>query len=180
VSAYLSSRLNLAYDHFLDRLPNNAFASVDERGWRLSVDQADKLEATEERKLEELRAWLSKHLLIFNVVSPSVPTGETAACWIAVSKNGKYAYAANAGSASVSSYAVAQDGSITLLNGEAGLTVDGTAPVDMSLSHNGQSLHVLSARSQNVIGFAVNTDGSLSELGAFGGLPTTSAGIAAH
>jgi 6-phosphogluconolactonase len=116
----------------------------------------------------------------FSLVSPSVPTGETAACWVAVTKNGKIAYSANAGSSSVSAYRVAQDGSLTLLNGRAGLTGDGTAPIDMSMSHNSQYLYVLSARSQNVIGFAVQPDGSLVSLGAFGGLPEGTGGIAAR
>jgi 6-phosphogluconolactonase (cycloisomerase 2 family) len=116
----------------------------------------------------------------FQVVSPSVATGETAACWVAVSKNGKFAYAANAGSSSVSAYAVGQDGSLMLLNGEAGLTGDATGPIDMSITHNGQYLYVLSARSQNVIGFEVQADGSLVWLGDFNGLPMGTAGIAAH
>ena len=34
-----------------------------------------------------------------HLVSPSVPTGQTAACWIVVTKDGKYAYTTNTGSA---------------------------------------------------------------------------------
>jgi 6-phosphogluconolactonase (cycloisomerase 2 family) len=113
------------------------------------------------------------------VVTPSSPTGETAACWIAVSKNGKFAYSANAGSASVSSYRVGQDGSLALIAGKAGETGAGTAPVDMATSHNSQYVYVLSARSQNVIVFAAGNDGSLTPIGTFGGLPAGSAGIAA-
>jgi 6-phosphogluconolactonase (cycloisomerase 2 family) len=113
------------------------------------------------------------------LVTPSAPTGETAACWIAASKNGKFAYSANAGSASVSSYRVGQDGDLTLIAGKAGDTGAGTAPVDMATSHNSQYVYVLSARSQNVIVFAAGNDGSLTPLGTFGGLPAGSAGIAA-
>ena len=50
-----------------------------------------------------------------DVVSASVPTTETAACWIAVTPNGKFAYAGNAGSASVTGYQVAPDGTTTLI-----------------------------------------------------------------
>jgi 6-phosphogluconolactonase (cycloisomerase 2 family) len=116
----------------------------------------------------------------FMPVSPSALTEQTAACWVAVTKNGKFAYAANAGSSSVSAYSVGRDGSLTLLDSRAGQTGDGTAPVDMSMSHDSQYLYVLSARSQNVIGFEVQVDGSLILLGTFGGLPTGTAGIAAR
>lgn len=116
----------------------------------------------------------------FSLVSPSVPTGQTAACWVAVSKNGKFAYSANAGSSSVSAYRVGNDDSLTLLDGVAGYTGDGTGPVDMSMSHDSQYLYVLSARTQNVIAFAAQADGSLVSLGMFGGLPLGSAGIAAR
>jgi 6-phosphogluconolactonase len=114
----------------------------------------------------------------FIVDSQSVSTTQTAACWVAVSLDGKYAYSANAGSSSISSYSVATDGSLTLLDGAAGMTGDGTAPVDMGMSADGQYLYVLSAKSQSVIGFAVQMDGSLESLGDFTGLPKGSGGIA--
>jgi 6-phosphogluconolactonase (cycloisomerase 2 family) len=112
------------------------------------------------------------------VDSASVSTTQTAACWIAVSLDGKYAYAANAGSSSISSYSVADDGTLTLLDAAAGMTGDGTAPVDLSMSSDGQYLYVLSAKSQNVIAFAVQADGSLEMVDAFGGLPKGAGGIA--
>lgn len=67
VPAYLTGRLNLAYDHFLEQLPNNAFASVDGHGWRLSVDPTDRLDATKERGIAELKAWLAKHLRVIKL-----------------------------------------------------------------------------------------------------------------
>lgn len=115
----------------------------------------------------------------FRVISASSPTGETAACWVAVSKNGKFAYSANAGDASVSAYRVANDGSLTLIDGRAGITGAGTAPIDMAMSHNSQYLYVLSARSQNVVAFAADSAGGLTLIGSFGGLPLGTAGVAA-
>lgn len=113
------------------------------------------------------------------VVSAAVPTGQTAACWVVVSKDGKYAYTTNAGSASLSLYEVAADGSLTLLAGRAGETGDGTGPTDAATSRNGRLLYALSPRSQTVIGFQVQSDGSLLSIGSFGGLPANSAGVAA-
>ena len=44
------------------------------------------------------------------VVSPAVATTQTAACWLVVTANGRYAYTANAGSSSVSSFHIGKGG----------------------------------------------------------------------
>jgi 6-phosphogluconolactonase (cycloisomerase 2 family) len=108
-------------------------------------------------------------------VSALLTTGQTAACWIVSAGGGKYAYSANAGSASL--FAVGDSGQLTLLDGRAGDT--GPGPTDTAVSHNGRWLYVLSPHSQTVVGFAVGADGSLVLIGSFAGLPPNSAGIAA-
>ena len=45
VPTYLTERLNLAYDNFLESLPQNTYAQVDEDGWHLSTDPGEKLGA---------------------------------------------------------------------------------------------------------------------------------------
>jgi TnpA family transposase len=60
--AYLTERLNRAYDNFLDSLPENAYADVNENGWSLSADTAEKLDKETEEKLENLTAWLDENL----------------------------------------------------------------------------------------------------------------------
>ena len=112
-----------------------------------------------------------------DVISASVPTGQTAACWIAVSKNGKFAYSTNAGSGSVSAYRVETDGSLSLLDGAAGITGDGTSPIDATVNNNGQYLYVLNGRTHNITAFAIQADGTLISIGTFEGLPAGSAGI---
>lgn len=62
VPTYLTDRLNRAYDTFLDGLPHNTYASVDENGWILSVDSAEKLDKKTEAELASLKDWLSEHL----------------------------------------------------------------------------------------------------------------------
>ena len=110
-------------------------------------------------------------------ISPSVPTTQTAACWVAVTKNGRYAYTTNTGSASVSGYRVARDGSLTLLAASAGTT--GTTPTDVDLSGNSKFLYVLNAGSHSLSAFRVQGDGGLTSLGTFGTLPTGAVGVAA-
>ncbi len=62
VPAYLTDRLNRAYDQFLALMPENTYASVNEKGWQLSVDPTEKLGEEGEQRLKALRAWLSDHL----------------------------------------------------------------------------------------------------------------------
>ena len=113
------------------------------------------------------------------VISASVPTGQTAACWIAVSKNGKFAYSTNAGSGSVSAYQVGADGSLSLIAGAAGLTGAGSSPIDASVSNDGQYLYVLNGRTHNISAFAIQADGTLKSIGTFEGLPAGSVGVTA-
>jgi hypothetical protein len=42
VAGYLKARLNRVCDLFLQTAPGNSYASVDEDGWCLSVDTAEK------------------------------------------------------------------------------------------------------------------------------------------
>src|SRR5579885_3385835 len=112
------------------------------------------------------------------VISASVGTLQTAACWVAVTNNGKYAYAANAGSSSVSSFAVGRHGDLTLLAPAAGMTPAGTSPIDLALSGNSQFLYSLA--SGTITGFRVAADGSLTAVASASGLPGSTVGLAAR
>lgn len=112
------------------------------------------------------------------LISASVPTSQSAACWIVTSKNGKYAYSTNAGSASLSGYAVGNDGTLTLFNSRAGETGSGTGPTDAAVSHNGQYIYALSPRTQSLVTFEMMADGSLRNVSTVTGLPAGVAGIA--
>ncbi len=69
-------------------------------------------------------------------------------------------------------------GRLTLIDGRAGDTEQAQVQLTLQSSQSGRWLYALSSRSQNVIGFSVQANGSLTSVGAFGGLPTTAAGIA--
>ena len=118
---------------------------------------------------------------ILSVVSGSVANSQTAACWIAITKNGKFAFVSNTGSGTISSYHVnAEDGSLTLLNATAADTGLGSAPIDMDLSVNGRLLFVLLGGTQSVASFRVWKNGNLTPIDtASSGLPLGAQGIAA-
>ena len=113
-----------------------------------------------------------------SLISPSVATTETAACWVATTGNGRFAYVGNAGTASVTGYSVASDGSLTILN-QDGKTASAAAGVtDLAVSRNSRFLY--GRLSNGTVGaWAIGADGSLADLGASPGLPTGAAGITA-
>ena len=99
-----------------------------------------------------------------SVIDGPVSTTETAACWVVVTNNGKYAYASNTGSGSISGFAVANDGDLELLDVEGVTGFTGGAPTDMSLSANSKFLYARVGASLHA--FRVNQDGSLADLGS--------------
>ena len=113
-------------------------------------------------------------------LSAAVPDMQTAACWLAVTPNGKYAYAANAGSGSLSSYRVATGGTIMLRVSQAGLTGPTTShPVDMAFNHAGHFLYALCSGNGTIVAFKVASNGALKSLGTVTGLPLSVTGLAA-
>jgi 6-phosphogluconolactonase (cycloisomerase 2 family) len=112
-------------------------------------------------------------------VSPSVGTTQTAACWVVISKNGKYAYVTNTGSGSISSYRIEKSGAISLLEAQAGLTGEGSSPIDMALSRNGQFLYALGTAGGTISIFEIQADGSLESLGSVD-VPVGAVGLAAR
>jgi 6-phosphogluconolactonase (cycloisomerase 2 family) len=111
------------------------------------------------------------------VISPFVEDGQTAACWVVVTKDGKFAYTSNSASNTISSYSVSPDGSLALLEVVAG---SGPVPVDMALSNNSKFLYARNAGDGTITGFRVKADGSLMPVNTVGGLPSGAAGIIAR
>jgi TnpA family transposase len=62
VFVYLENRLQQAFDYFLQREKNNAFAKAGKEGWVLSVDPTEELTSEQKQKLEMLTHWLSQHM----------------------------------------------------------------------------------------------------------------------
>jgi 6-phosphogluconolactonase (cycloisomerase 2 family) len=112
------------------------------------------------------------------VITASAPTHQTAACWVVVTKHGRYVYTTNAGSNAISAYRIGRDGALSLLgDGNAGAT--GQSPIDMGLSRNSRYLYALSGGSHSISIFRIKSDGSLTPQGEAGGLPAGAVGVAA-
>jgi 6-phosphogluconolactonase (cycloisomerase 2 family) len=112
-------------------------------------------------------------------VSASVPDHNGSACWIAVTPNGRYAYAANTGSGTVSGYSIGSNNSLSLLDHDGVTGVTGSHPADEAISSDGAYLYVLNGADGTFSAFAVNSDGSLSSMAGASGIPLTASGVAA-
>jgi 6-phosphogluconolactonase (cycloisomerase 2 family) len=111
-----------------------------------------------------------------------VATTETAACWVVVSNDGRFAYTTNAASNSVSGYRIGFDGDISLLdhNGRTGLTGKDSIPIDMALSNDGRNLYTLNAGNATISAFRVGKKGGLQRLRTLKNLPATVNGLVAR
>jgi 6-phosphogluconolactonase len=115
------------------------------------------------------------------IASASVPTTETAACWIAVTPGGQFVYATNTGSDSVSGYDVSFEGRLELLDQNGVTAKTGDAPTDLDLSSNGQYLYVLGSMDGSISAFEVDlVSGKLKGIDMAAGLPVASNGLIAR
>lgn len=118
------------------------------------------------------------------LISGSVGNQQSAACWIEISRNGKFAYSTNTASSNISGYAIdPETGELTLLD-EDGITAStgvGGGPIDMSLTANNQFLYVLNAGSDEIVAFRVNrSNGQLRYMGNVASLPDGANGLIAR
>jgi 6-phosphogluconolactonase (cycloisomerase 2 family) len=121
----------------------------------------------------------------------NVLTGGRAACWLVVSKDGKYAFVTNtlsdtvanifSGKGGVTTYAVASNGTLTYLG-----QVDTSPgnPGDEAVSQDGKYLYVLVPTvfgpdgSSHIETYRIGHNGSLTQVASAGGLPATISGLA--
>jgi 6-phosphogluconolactonase len=88
------------------------------------------------------------------------PDGQTAPCWVEISHDGRFLFTVNTGSASISSYAINPNGSLTLIGSTP--IKGGGADIDARLSPDGKTLSVDGSGSHILSVFAVN-GGHLTE-----------------
>lgn len=110
----------------------------------------------------------------FTLVSGSIPTLNTATCWVVITGDDRYAYVTNTNDGNISGYSLSSDGVLALLNPSDGITAvtgPSTKPRDLAFSSDYHYLYTLNSLSGTIFGYAVNADGSLSQISQVGGLP---------
>jgi len=97
------------------------------------------------------------------VISGSVPTGQTATCWVSVSRSGRFAYTSNTGSGTVSIFRIFDNGTLTFIENVRS-TFAGTpqgAPIDNGISPCGRFFYALNGNQGTVSAFEIDEHGRL-------------------
>ncbi|MEO5818137.1 MAG: beta-propeller fold lactonase family protein [Gemmatimonadaceae bacterium] len=114
------------------------------------------------------------------VVSASVATHQTAACWVAIPGSNRFAFTTNTGSASLSGFSI-REGRLSLLQPSGIAASSGAAPIDAAFGRDGEFLYELSAGSHSIGAYQLqNASGDLTNVGSTNGLPASAVGLAAR
>ncbi len=115
-------------------------------------------------------------------ITAAAKTNQLAACWVVVSKNGKYAYVSNTASGTISGFEIKPNGTLTGItnNGVTGNTGVGSGPIDLIISRNGQFLSSLNSQNGTISNFKIESNGSLKPAPTLSELPTTVNGLVAR
>src|ERR1700761_9411778 len=89
---------------------------------------------------------------------------QTAPCWVILTPDGRYLFAVNTGSGTISRYAISGDGHLKLLGSTTVSATAGVGAVDPGLSPGGRFLYVDESRVDSVGLFGVSGNGNLTEL----------------
>ncbi len=114
------------------------------------------------------------------LVQASTPTHQTAACWVAVTPWGRFAYTTNTGSGTVSGFSVERTGALALLNPNGVAATTGNGPIDMTTAAEGRLLYTLNSASHSISAFNIGPNGALTAGPVFSGLPNAANGLVAR
>ena len=110
-------------------------------------------------------------------ITASAATTESAACWIAISGDGKFAYTSNTASNTISGFALGRNGTLSLLDADGVTAATGRGPIDLATRDGLDFLYSLDRVSGQISFYRTKGDGALEPLGVAAGLPTSSNGL---
>jgi 6-phosphogluconolactonase (cycloisomerase 2 family) len=114
------------------------------------------------------------------MISGSVGDTRSEVCWVALTKDDRFAYVTNFGDGTVSCYEISPDRSLSLHDPVAGSARQGEKGLrDEAISGDGRYLYAIDADAQKLVAWAVGQGGQLTRVGEFEGVPDTVAGLAA-
>lgn len=115
-------------------------------------------------------------------ISGAVATNQSAACWIAIPRNGRFAYTTNTASGTITGFGLQRSGQLTRLDssGATGRLRDGARPIDFEFNRAGRLLFVLDSGNDEVVSFFRDRAGRLHRLGGSLSLPDGAAGLIAQ
>jgi len=111
------------------------------------------------------------------LISASVPTEQTSASWVAVSRWNDFVYTINTAGDSITGFSVA-DGTLAGLGDGGATALPGDGPTDAAFSRDGRFLYVINDQTDSLGVMHYLGDGSLDVLADMPGLPASALGIA--
>jgi 6-phosphogluconolactonase (cycloisomerase 2 family) len=112
-----------------------------------------------------------------DLINGSVGAGQSAACWVVITNNGKFAYTTNTASDNITTFGITNMGGISVSQAISATTEAG--PIDADLSNNSKYLYILNGAGKSIQAYNVNNNGSLSFIQTVTGLPMGANGLAA-
>ncbi len=130
---------------------------------------------------------ISSYVILANgtlsAISTSIPTLGGANCWNVATPDGRFVYVSNAGSSTISGFAISSTGPLSALPGTVvGENPAGATNLDIAVSADGKFLFTLNSADGTIGTFAIQKDGTLKNLGPANGFSPNSGfnGIAAN
>ena len=114
-----------------------------------------------------------------SVVSGEVMDFHAAPCWLVVSGDARFAYAANAHDGTISGFTVGSHGTLALLDPSGTTASPGAGNLDLAFDSESKFLYQLRG-SGSITAYRVERDGHLTELSVTRGLPGSATGLAAR
>ena len=111
-------------------------------------------------------------------VSSNIMTGQRAACWAVLTPDGRFGYVSNAGTGTITGFAIGRDGSAELLDLDGVTAATGGNPTDMAVSDDGKYLYARVGNLSAIAVLRIGRDGSLTPLPSLSGTPAGLAGLA--
>jgi 6-phosphogluconolactonase len=108
----------------------------------------------------------------------AVPNYQGAPCWVATTKHGAFAYVANTGNNSLSSYYISETGKLYLVNAIAAIA--GLATIDVAVSTDNHYTYAIGSLSHTLEQFERKPFGQLEHIGTITSLPSVAAGLAIY
>ena len=106
-----------------------------------------------------------------SAVTQSLTTNGSANCWNAITPNGDFVYASNAGSSSISGFSIGKSGALTALTTSSVVASnpENATNLDITISGDGKFFYSLNATVGTVGVFAIQSNGTLTEVGEIPG-----------
>ena len=136
--------------------------------------------------VSETSGFVTSYRLAGGTLTPTAsrPSLGAAVCWVVITRDGRYAYAVNAGSATIAGFSLGAGGQLTPIvpNTIVGATPPGSVPLDPDTSDDGRFLYVLEGATGAIARFTVNADGTLTgpTMTPAGGAKRNLQGLAAY